>query len=103
MTEDEIIETRAKAIYSAIVNHPSPGVEWRVSERASFQAACRAAARAALEALKAAGLKLMEREPTKEMRCACRDDYMTSDKEALARLDWIDMWDAAPWWPGEGE
>lgn len=96
MTENELIEVMARVLFSAEyadLRRPRPDVEppWGSYKRH---------ARAVLALFREQGLKVMERQPTRDMRRACHRDYMTNDKMELARLGWMDMWDVAPWVPG---
>ena len=118
MTEREIVEAMAKALWK----FSNPRRLWaHLSKMESGY--YRDMARAALEALKTAGCKMMEREPTQaEIVAGCKTPKMKLVEGAMIMAqvhgakyqDWLwnnsplaearrAMFDAAPWWPGEGK
>ena len=113
MTEDELIEAMAKAMFEDVRAHlgttrDSPLWTWELAEE-NVKQYWRRKARVALQALKAKGCKVTERELSEAafdamgkvsgQRSACTCGGAITQ---WAINKWPEMFDAAPWWPGEG-
>ena len=102
MTEPELIEAMARAACAAYgINEDAPSLGRDMKTRPALRNR-EIEMRAALEAIKANGCKVIEREPTPMMTAEGWPNTSIPDDLRVITKWYQAMFDAAPAWPGEG-